>query len=87
MKRIKSFQVFEDAQKISDLNLKGRELDKKRNEIKSKAVETAKAQRNEEDPLKSEMLSLTTQKLSMQSEIAKIDMKIVALKIRIEGNK
>lgn len=87
MKRIKSFQVFEDMQKISDLNLKGRELDKKRNEIKSKAVETAKAQRNEEDPLKAEMLSLTTQKLSMQSEIAKIDMKIVALKIKIEGNK
>ena len=87
MKKIKSFQVFEDMQKISDLNLKGRELDKKRNEIKSKAVETAKAQRNEEDPLKAEMLSLTTQKLSMQSEIAKIDMKIVALKIKIEGNK
>ena len=87
MKKIKSFKVFEDAQKISDLNQKGRELDKKRNEIKSKAVETARSQRNEEDPLKAEMLSLTTQKLSMQSEITKIDMKIVALKIRIEGNK
>ena len=49
MKRIKSFQVFEDMQKISDLNQKSRELDKKRNEIKSKAVENAKSQRNEED--------------------------------------
>jgi len=87
MKRIKSFQLFEDAQKISDLNAKGRALDKKRNEIKSKAVETAKAQRNEEDPLKAEMLSLNTQKLSMQSEMTKIDMKIVALKIKIEAKK
>jgi|TARA_B110000908_G_scaffold153191_1_gene189488 SMC interacting uncharacterized protein involved in chromosome segregation len=87
MKHIKSIEIFEDAQKVQDLNSKLRDLDKKRSEIKSKASETAQKQREEEDPLKSELHALAGMKLSLQSQIAKIDIKITALKIKQENNK
>lgn len=94
MKIIKSFKLFEaakapktSAEKISELRTKGKELDLKRKEIKRDAGEIAMAQRNEEDPMKAEMLSLSIQKLSMQSELMKLEMKIAALKIQIEANK
>ena len=41
----------------------------------------------EDDPLKSELLVLNTQKLAMQAEITKIDMKMSAIKIKQEAKK
>jgi len=87
MKHLKNFKLFEDAQKVAELNAKARDIDSKRNDLKSKAAETAKSARNEDDPLKAELLVLNTQKLSMQAEIAKIDLKINAIKIKQEANK
>ena len=91
MKNIISFELFEaaktSAEKIADLRVKGKQLDQKRKEIKHDAGEIAQAQRSEEDPMKAELLSLNIQKLSMQSEIAKLEMKIASIKIKIEADK
>jgi len=87
MKHVNTFKLFEDAQKTAELNAKIRELDSKRNEQKANAADTAKKQREEDDPLKSELLALTAQKLAMQAEITKIDMKMSAIKIKQEAKK
>jgi len=89
MKHVKLLEDFinEDASKTSELNMKVRALDKKRNELKAKAVDNVAKMRDEDDPLKSELLNLAKQKLVLQAEITKIDMKITAIKIKQESNK
>ena len=91
MKHVKTYQIFEESksplQKLYDLTQKGRDLDKKKADLKSKAAEKAVAQRNEEDPIKSEILASEVQKLSLQAAIIKLDSRITALKIKQEQNK
>ena len=52
-----------------------------------KKAENSKKMMQEEDNLKAEILNLTTQKLSLQKAIVKIDMKISALKLKQENSK
>jgi hypothetical protein len=80
-------ELFEDAQKRVELGQKLRATAKKVDDITVKKNETATKLRDEEDPLKSEILTLTAQKLEMQKQIAKLDIKITAVKIKQEQNK
>jgi len=70
-----------------ELGQKMRQTAKKVDELTTKKNETAAKIRDEEDPLKSEILTLTAQKLEMQKQIAKIDVKITAVKLKQEQNK
>jgi hypothetical protein len=80
-------ELFEDSQKKVELGQKIRDTAKKVDELTIKKNETAAKIRDEEDPLKSEILTLTAQKLEMQKQIAKIDVKITAVKLKQEQNK
>ena len=87
MKYIKQLSIFEDAQKKADLKIKDRDLGAKLSDLKSKGTEAATKMRDEEDPFKSELLSLQLQKIQAQAAVTKIDIKINKVKIRIEDNK
>ena len=80
-------ELFEDSQKKVELGQKMRQTAKKVDELTTNKNETSAKIRDEEDPLKSEILTLTAQKLEMQKQIAKIDVKITAVKLKQEQNK
>lgn len=79
--------VNEDATKIAELGGKIRDLDKKVTELKAKAIETVVKMRDEEDPLKSELLNLGKQKLVLKAELTKLEIKTTGIKIKQEANK
>lgn len=76
-----------DPEKKKALRDKIRNLDRKEDDLMKKKAENAKKGLSEDDNIKSEIISLTTQKLAMQKAIVKIDMKITALKLRQEDAK
>lgn len=89
MKHIKTKRVFEGGNPETKNNLaqKLRDLNKKEDAIDDKRVDTAQKLRGEEDPRKAELINLQQQKLSLQKAITKVDMKITALKLKIEKSK
>lgn len=91
MKHVKLFEQFinegGDPEKKKALRDKIRDLDRKEDDLMKKKAENAKKGLGEDDNIKSEIISLTTQKLAMQKAIVKIDMKITALKLRQEDAK
>ena len=89
MKYIKTKAIFEGGNPETKAKLKEkiRDLGRKEDDIEKKQVEKAKKAREEEDPKKSELANLELQKLSLQKQMGKIDMKIAALKLKIEEQK
>lgn len=89
MKFIKSWSLFEGGNPETKKNLadKLRSLNSKEDDLDDKRVDTANKLREEEDPRKAELLNLNQQKLSLQKAITKVDMKITALKLKIENSK
>ena len=91
MKHVKLFEQFlnegGDPEKKKALRDKIRNLDRKEDDLMKKKAENARKGLSEDDNIKSEIISLTTQKLAMQKAIVKIDMKIAVLKLRQEDAK
>tara|TARA_B100000989_G_C19474944_1_gene442464 strand:+ start:481 stop:771 length:291 start_codon:yes stop_codon:yes gene_type:complete len=91
MKHLKRFNNFlnegGDPEKKKAIRDKIRDLDRKEDDLMKKKAENSKKMMQEEDNLKAEILNLTTQKLSLQKAIVKIDMKISALKLKQENSK
>lgn len=89
MKHIKTWPVFEGGNPETKQNLaqKLRTLNKKEDDIDDKRVDNAQKLRGEDDPRKAELINLQQQKLSLQKAMTKVDMKITALKLKIENSK
>lgn len=91
MKHLKQFEGFinegGDPEKKKAIRDKIRDLDRKEDDLMKKKAENARKRLGEDDALKAEIINLTTQKLTMQKAIVKIDMKIAALKLKQESMK
>lgn len=89
MKHIKTWGIFEGGNPETKKNLaqKLRTLNKKEDDIDDKRVDNAQKLRGEDDPRKAELINLQQQKLSLQKAMTKVDMKITALKLKIENSK
>lgn len=89
MKFIKPWPLFEGGNPEAKKNLsdKLRSLNSKEDDLDDKRVDVANKLREEEDPRKAELLNLSQQKLSLQKAMTKVDMKITALKLKIENSK
>lgn len=89
MKHIKTWGIFEGGNPETKKNLaqKLRNLDAKEDDIDDKRVDNAQKLRGEDDPRKAELINLQQQKLSLQKAMTKVDMKITALKLKIENSK
>jgi len=89
MKHIKTWGIFEGGNPETKQNLaqKLRTLNKKEDDIDDKRVDNAQKLRGEDDPRKAELINLQQQKLSLQKAMTKVDMKITALKLKIENSK
>tara|TARA_B100000085_G_scaffold220020_1_gene204770 strand:- start:763 stop:1053 length:291 start_codon:yes stop_codon:yes gene_type:complete len=91
MKHLKQFEGFinegGDPEKKKAIRDKIRDLDRKEDDLMKKKAENARKRLEEDDALKAEIINLTTQKLTMQKAIVKIDIKIAALKLKQESMK
>tara|TARA_B100000035_G_C20792078_1_gene461641 strand:+ start:48 stop:338 length:291 start_codon:yes stop_codon:yes gene_type:complete len=91
MKHLKQFEGFinegGDPEKKKAIRDKIRDLDQKEDDLMRKKAENARKRLGEDDALKAEIINLTTQKLTMQKAIVKIDIKIAALKLKQESMK
>jgi hypothetical protein len=89
MKHIKTWGIFEGGNPETKKNLaqKLRNLNSKEDDIDDKRVDNAQKLRSEDDPRKAELINLQQQKLSLQKAMTKVDMKITALKLKIENSK
>ena len=91
MKHLKQFEGFinegGDPEKKKAIRDKIRDLDQKEDDLMKKKAENARKRLGEDDALKAEIINLTTQKLTMQKAIVKIDIKIAALKLKQESMK
>lgn len=89
MKHIKTWGIFEGGNPETKKNLaqKLRNLNAKEDDIDDKRVDNAQKLRGEDDPRKAELINLQQQKLSLQKAMTKVDMKITALKLKIENSK
>lgn len=89
MKHIKTWGIFEGGNPETKKNLaqKLRSLNSKEDDIDDKRVDNAQKLRSEDDPRKAELINLQQQKLSLQKAMTKVDMKITALKLKIENSK
>ena len=91
MKHLKQFEGFinegGDPEKKKAIRDKIRDLDRKEDDLMKKKAENARKRLGEDDALKAEIINLTTQKLTMQKAIVKIDIKIAALKLKQESMK
>jgi len=79
MRRVKSFELFEEATK-AEYNLKIKDLKDKIKDLDDKAEDLSVKGRDEENPYKQEILNLTLQKIQFQKEIARIDAMIFKIK-------